>query len=121
MTGVEFDPLRCKHEVNMFFVFVAPEFENFSKVELADYFVCGYQSVHICFKTELGVDTFLIEFDFNERIGVGSDDEVNFSPIDHNNFLDIINNIWQLSFVYLIHAPVILSWFEISVKNFVLV
>jgi len=120
MTGVEFDPLRSKHEVNMFLVFVTPEFENFSKVELANNFVSGYQSVHVCFKTKLGINTFLVEFDFDERIGVGSNNKVNFSPIYHNNFLDIINNIRQLSFVYLIHAPIILRWLKISVKNFVL-
>jgi hypothetical protein len=37
MTWVEFDPLRSKHEIYMFFIFIAPVFKDFSKVELADY------------------------------------------------------------------------------------
>ena len=114
MTWIEFDPLWSKHKVNMFFVFVAPELEHFSKIKLTNNLVSSYQSVHVCFKTKLSVNTFLVEFDFNKRIWIGSDNEINFSPNDHNDFLNIVNNIWQLSFVYLVHASIIFSWFEIS-------
>ena len=42
----------------------------------------------------LSVDALLVEFDLNEAVRVCPDNEVNFSPIDHNDFLHIIHDIW---------------------------
>jgi hypothetical protein len=47
MRRIESDPRRCKHEVNVSIVFVAPVFEDFLKVELADNLVGSQHGVHV--------------------------------------------------------------------------
>ena len=55
--------------------------------------------------------------DHGQRLGRevqdGSDDEVDFSPVNHYHFFDIVDHVWQLLPVYLVYAFVIAAWFEV--------
>ena len=79
------------------------------------------ESIHVRFESKLSVDTFLVEFDLDEVVGVRSDDEVHFSPIYHDHFLDVVDHIWQLLPVNLIDTLVISTWLKISMENLVFV
>ena len=116
---VELDPRWRKHEVNMAFVFVRPELDDPSEIELADNLMRFNQCIHVGLEAVLSVDTLLVEFDLNKAVRVGSNDEVNFSPINHDNFLHVIHNIWQLLWSKAFKTLLGLRWSEITAKNFV--
>ena len=78
----------------MAFVFVRPELDDSSEIELADNLMRLNQCIHVGLEAVLSVNTFLVEFDLDKAVRVGSNDEVNFSPINHDNFLHVIHNIW---------------------------
>lgn len=80
-----------------------------------------YQGVHVGFEAQLSVDRLLVKLDFNEAVWIRTDNEVNFSPVNHDNFLDIVNDIGELLPIDFVHAFVVECWFEISMKDFVLV
>jgi len=80
-----------------------------------------YQGVHVGLQTKFCVDTFLIEFDLDKAIWICANNEVNFGPIDHDHLLDVVNHIWQLSSVDLVHTFVICRWLEVSMEDLVLV
>ena len=105
----------------MIFIFERPIFEHLPQVKLRDYLVGGDQSVHVRFKAKLRIYTFLVKFDFYKVIRIGSDDEVDFSPIDHDDFLNVIHDVRQLLSVYLVYTLVVSTWLKISVEDFVLV
>ena len=77
------------------------------------------ESIHIGFETHVCIDGFLVKFDLNEAIRIGTYDEVYFCPVDHNNFFDVVDHIWQLLSVNFLGATVICTWFEISVQDLV--
>ena len=79
-----------------------------------------YQSVHVSFQTQLSINTLLIELNLDETVWIGADDKVHFSPIDHNDFLDVINHIWQLILVHFIETLVVSAWLEVAIQNLVL-
>ena len=93
-TWVKLDPGRREHEVNMAFVLVRPEFNDSTKIELANDFMRFNQCVHVGFEAMLSIDALLVKFDLDEAVRVRSDNKVNFSPINHNDFLHIIHDIW---------------------------
>ena len=95
-TWVEFDPRRRQHEVDVTLELVAPELDDAAQVELADHFVALDQCVHVRFEAMLGVHALLVELNLDEAIRVGTDDEVDLRPIDHDYFLDIVDDVRQL-------------------------
>ena len=90
---IESDPRRSEHEVNVSLVAVSPEFEHLFEIELGNNFMCGQHSIHVCLQPEVCVNWTLIEFDFHKTVWICSDDEVDFSPIYHNNLLDVVHYI----------------------------
>ena len=120
MSRVKADPWRGKHEVHMALVFVAPVLKHLLEIELADNIMRSEHGVHVCFESELCVDTPLVKLYLYKAIWVGPDDEVDFGPINHNNLLYIVNDVWQLLFRYSLHSSVHLSWLELSMKDLVL-
>lgn len=87
---VEFDPRGGKHEVDVVGEFVAPELDYTFQVKLGDHIVSFYQSVHVGSQAVFGVDAFLVELDFDEAVWVCADDEVDFGPVNHDDFLDVV-------------------------------
>ena len=75
---------------------VAPELDDSAEVELTDNLVRLDERVHVCLKTMLRVHRFLVEFDFDEAVGISTDNEVDLSPIDHDHFLHVVDDIRQL-------------------------
>jgi len=57
----------------------------------------------------------LVELDLYEAIWVGTNDEIDFSPINHDDLLDVVDDVRQLLAVDLVHAPVVVAGFEVSV------
>lgn len=55
-TRVEFNPVRCKHEVNETAIFVAPKLDHSSKLELRDHFMRLNYCVHIGFQAKFCVN-----------------------------------------------------------------
>jgi len=94
--GVELDPGWRQHEVDMALHLVAPEFDHSAQVELADDLVRLDECVHVRLQAMLRVHRLLVKFDFNEAVRVRSNDEVDFSPVDHDNLLYIVDDVWQL-------------------------
>lgn len=90
---IELYPLGCEHEVYVTIVFEAPVFEDLSQIELGDDLVGCDESVHIGFETHVSIDGFLVEFDLDEAIRIGTYNEVDFGPVDHNHLLDIIHHV----------------------------
>ncbi len=76
---------------------VAPKFNNSAQVKLIDHVMRLDKGVHVGLETMLSVDRFLIKFDFDKAIGIGANDKVDLSPVDHNNFLDIVYDIRELA------------------------
>jgi len=91
--GVELDPGRSQHEVDMTSEFVAPELDHSAQVELADHIVRLDQRVHVGFQAVFSVDTFLVKLNLDKAIRVGSDDEVDFGPVDHDYFLHVVHDV----------------------------
>ena len=78
----------------MTFELISPELYDSAEIELTNDFMRLYESIHISFETVFGIDTFLVELDLYETVGICSNNKVYFSPIDHNDFLNIVHNIW---------------------------
>ena len=105
----------------MIIVLVAPELENLPQVELADDLMGCDQGVHVSFETKLSVHRFLVKLNLDEAVWVCSNDEVHLGPINHYHFFNVVDNVWQLSLVDLIHGAVVLARLEVSMKDLVLV
>jgi len=90
---IELDPGRREHEVDMACELIAPEFDDASQVELTDYVVRLDQGVHIGFQAILCINAFLVELDLNEAVRVRANDEVHLGPVDHDYFLDVVNDV----------------------------
>jgi hypothetical protein len=90
---IELDPGRREHEVDMACELIAPEFDDASQVELADHVVRLDQGVHIGSKAVLCINAFLVELDLNEAVRVRANDEIHFGPVDHDYFLDVVNDV----------------------------
>jgi hypothetical protein len=120
MGGVEPDPGRRQHEVDVPVVAVAPILEHLLQVELRDHIMCGEESVHVGFKAQFSVDGALVELDLHEAIRIGPDDEIDLRPVNHDHLLDVVYDVGQLLLGHPFHAAVCLGWLELTVKNFVL-
>ena len=94
---VKFDPRWCKHEVDVTFQLVAPKLDDSSQVKLADHFVRLDKSIHVRLQAMFSVDRFLVELDLDKAIWISSNDEVDFGPVHHDDLLDIVHDVRQLS------------------------
>ena len=54
----------------------------------------GDKCIHISFETQLGINWLLIEFDLDKTIWISSYDKVNFCPVNHYYFFDVVYDIW---------------------------
>ena len=114
MPWIEFYPLWGEHEIYMIIIFVCPIFQHFPQIKLGNNFMGRNEGVHVCFESQLRIYTFLIKFDFDEIVGVCTNDKIHFSPIDHYYFFDIIHYVWQLLSIDFINTFVVLTRLEIS-------
>lgn len=94
LSWIELNPLRSEHEVDVSLIFVTPILKNLTKLKLADNFMSWNESVHVRSQAQIGVDTLLVKLNFNEAIWIGTDDKIDFSPINHDDFLNVIDDIW---------------------------
>ena len=98
----------------MLLISITPELEHFSQTKLADYFMGCDQSIHVCSKSKLSINRLLIKLDFNKAIWIGTNDEIDLSPINHDDFLNIIYYIRKLLSVDFVHASIVMGWLEIT-------
>ena len=96
LTWVELEPGRGEHEVDVSLQLITPELDHTSQVELTYHVVRLDQRVHVSLQPMLCIDTLLIKLDLNKAIRVRSNDEVDFCPVDHDNFLHVVDDIGQL-------------------------
>jgi len=80
-----------------------------------------YDCVHVGFEAELRVNAFSVEFDFNERVWVRSNDEVNLRPVDHDHLLQVVDHVWQLARRHPLQRFVSLRRPKLPIHNFVFV
>ena len=80
----------------MLVVLVAPELYHSAKVKLADNFVLFEERVHVGLESLISVDALPVEFDFNETIGVCSNNEVDFGPVNHDDLFDVVDHVCKL-------------------------
>ena len=118
---VEFDPRWSEHEVDVTLELVAPEFDNTTQVELADDVVRLDQCVHVGSETVLRVYTLLVKLNLDEGIRVGTDDKVYLSPIDHDNFLDVVHDVGKLSRRQSLQTAVLLRRSKVTIQDLLLV
>ena len=78
----------------MAFELVSPELYDSTEIELTNDFMRLDECIHVSFEAVFGVDTLLVELYLYETVRICSDDKVYFSPIDHDDFLNIVHNIW---------------------------
>ena len=78
----------------MAFELVSPELYDSSQIELTNDFMRFDERVHVSFKAVFGVNALLVELDLNETVRICTDNKVYFGPIDHDDFLNIIHDIW---------------------------
>ena len=76
-----------------------------------------YQSVHICLKTMFGINTLLVKFDLDEAVRVCADYEVDLGPVHHDDLLDIVYKVGQLTRDEALETTVLLRRTEITVQN----
>ena len=69
----------------------------------------------------LCIDTLLIKLDLNKAIRIRSNDEVDLRPINHDDFLHIVNDIGQLRWDESFKTAILLSRSEVSVEDLLLV
>ena len=119
MSRIESDPRGCKHEVDMSIIFVAPVFEHLLKVELADNLVGGQHGVHVGTKPQVSVYASLIKLDLDKAVRVGSNNEIDFGPVNHDNLLDIVYNVRELLLRHTLHAAIHLCRLELSGQYFI--
>ena len=81
----------------MAFELVSPELDHTAQVELADDLMALYQSVHICLETVLSINALLVKFDLDEAVRVCADYEVDLGPVHHDDLLDIVYKVGQLT------------------------
>ena len=120
MCGVEPDPRGRQHEIHMPLVSPAPVLENLLQIELTYHVMCCKQCVHVSLEAKLSVDRALVELDLDEAVRVCTNDEVDFRPIDHDNFLDVVYNVRELLLGDALHGPVHLCRLKLSVEDFIL-
>ena len=77
----------------MAFELVSPKLDDTAQIKLAYDLVALYKSVHICLKTMLSVNALLVKFDFDEAVRVCANYEVDFGPVHHDDFLDIVYKV----------------------------
>ena len=118
---VELNPGRREHEVHMALEFVAPELYHTAKIELTDDFVRLDQCVHVGLQSVLCVHGLLVELYFYETVGVRADDKVNLSPVDHDDFLDIVDDIGKLLGCESLDTAVLLGGAEVAMEYFLIV
>ena len=82
--------------------------------------MCGQHGVHVCPQAQISVNAPLIELDLNEAVRVGTDNEVNLSPINHNNLLYVVNDIRELLLCDTFHTAIHLCWLKLTGQNFIL-
>lgn len=121
MSWVKFNPLRGQHEVNMAIVLMTPEFKNLPQIKLANDLMSSDKCIHISLEPKFSINRLLIKLDFYKAVWISSNDEIYFCPVNHDNFLYIVNNIGELSLVDLVHGPIVLARLEIAVQDLVLV
>lgn len=114
MSWVESDPRRCQHEVDVSVIAVSPILKDLLEVELADYLMCGQHCIHISSEPQLSIDTALIKLDLNKAVWVCSNDEVYLCPVHHNDFLNVVNDVWELLLRDTLHALVHLRRLELT-------
>ena len=119
MSRIESDPRWCKHEVDMSIIFVAPVFEYLLKVKLADNLVGSQHGVHVGTKPQVSVYASLIKLDLDKAVRVGSNNEVDFGPVNHDNLLDIVYNVRELLLRHTFHAAIHLCRLELSGQYFI--
>ena len=62
----------------------------------------------------------MIEFDLDEAVGVGADNEVDLCPVDHNDLLDVVYDVRQLAGRESLQATIELGRPKITVEDFLL-
>jgi hypothetical protein len=118
---VKLDPGRGQHKVDVPFQLITPELNHSAQVELTYNFMRLDQGVHVSLETMLSVNRFLIKFDFNETIRVCANDKVDFGPIDHDHFLDVVYYIWELACRQSFQASVKLGRPKVAIQKFLVV
>ncbi len=93
MRGIEPDPRRRQHKVDVSLISEAPILEDLLQIELADYLVSSKHGVHVSPQSKICVDTSLVELDLHEAVGIGTDNKVHFRPVNHNNLLDVVDDV----------------------------
>ena len=76
-----------------------------------------YQSVHICLETVLSINALLVKFDLDEAVRVRADYEVDLCPVHHDDLLDIVYKVRQLTRDEAFETAVLLRWTEVAVQN----
>ena len=79
------------------------------------------EGIHVGFKAVISINALLIKLDFDKAIGIGSNDEVDFSPVDHDDLLDIVDDVGQLTRYKSLETFVLLCGSEITIENLLLV
>ena len=69
----------------------------------------------------LCINTLLVKLDLNKAIRIRSNDEVDLCPINHDDFLHIVNDIGQLRWDESFKTAILLSRSEITVEDLLLV
>lgn len=119
MRRIESDPRGCKHEVDVSIIFEAPVFKHLLKVELANDLVGRQHGVHVGPKPQVSVYTSLVKLYLDKTVRVGPNYEIDFSPVNHDNLLDIVDNVWQLLLCHTLHATIHLCRLELSSQYFI--
>lgn len=78
----------------MSIIFIAPVFKHLLKVELADNLVGSQHGIHVRTKPQVSVYASLIKLDLDKAVRVGTNNEIDLSPINHDYLLDIVDNVW---------------------------
>lgn len=91
VSRVKLYPRGSQHEVHGFLISMSPKLKHPFQVKLTYHFVSSNHCVHVCSESEISVHTFLVKLDFNEGVWVCPDDKVDLSPVNHDNFLDVVD------------------------------
>ena len=75
------------------------------------------QCVHVRFQAMIGVHALLVKLNFNEAIRVGANNEVHLCPVDHNYFLHIVDDVWQLLRRESLQTAIKLSRSEVAIED----
>ena len=75
--------------------------------------------VHVGTKTKVSVYASLIKLDLDKAVRVGSNNEIDFSPVNHDNLLDIVDNVRELLLSHTLHTAIHLCRLELSGQYFI--